>query len=40
MNIHPTKKHESDNILISLSFRGDVTNEPIIAQLIKSIIST
>ena len=35
MNIHPTKKHESDNILISLSFRGDVTNEPIIAQLIK-----
>ena len=35
MNIHPTKEHESDNILISLSFRGDVTNEPIIAQLIK-----
>lgn len=40
MNIHPTKEHESDNILISLSFRGDVTNEPIIAQLIKSIILT
>lgn len=35
MNVHPTKEHESDNILISLSFRGDVTNDPIIAQLIK-----
>ena len=35
MDIHPTKEKETDQTVISLSFRGDVANEPIIANLIK-----
>lgn len=35
LDIRPTKEHESDQGVISLSFRGDVANEPIIANLIK-----
>ena len=35
MNIHPEKEHDSDQAVIALSFRGDVANEPIIANLIK-----
>lgn len=35
MNIRPEKEHDSDQAVIALSFRGDVANEPIIANLIK-----
>lgn len=35
MNIRPKKEHDSDQAVIALSFRGDVANEPIIANLIK-----
>ena len=35
MNIHKDKEKEDDQTIISLSFRGDVTNEPIIANLIR-----
>lgn len=35
MNIRPKKGHDSDQAVIALSFRGDVANEPIIANLIK-----
>ncbi len=35
MDIRQEKQSDSDGTLISLSFRGDVTNEPIIANLIK-----
>lgn len=35
MDMHPQKSNDSDNTLISLSFRGDIANEPIIANLIK-----
>ena len=35
MDIRQEKQSDADGTLISLSFRGDVTNEPIIANLIK-----
>ena len=35
MDIRQEKHSDTDGTLISLSFRGDVTNEPIIANLIK-----
>lgn len=35
MNITKTRLHEDDQVVINLSFRGDVANEPIIAHLIK-----
>lgn len=35
MDIRQEKHSDADDTLISLSFRGDVTNEPIIANLIK-----
>lgn len=35
MDIRKEKQHPSDDALIALSFRGDVTNEPIIGSLIK-----
>ena len=35
MDIHATKEKPTDQTVLSLSFRGDVANEPIIANLIK-----
>lgn len=35
MDIHTTKEKDDDQTVLSLSFRGDVANEPIIANLIK-----
>ena len=35
MNITPEKKSDADQTVISLKFRGDVANEPIIANLIR-----
>ena len=35
MDVHKEKQSDTDSTLISLSFRGDVANEPIIANLIK-----
>ena len=35
MHISKEKKAESDQTIISLKFRGDVANEPIIANLIR-----
>lgn len=40
MDIHADKENADDQTVLSLSFRGDVANEPIIANLIKNTIWT